>query len=417
MKQVLSLVLRTAGVAPVAGDLLTYQGSNQIEWLSPTVLGGSIDHGTLAGRADDDHPGHPWLLGRAGGQVLIGGTASGDDLELQATSHATKGIIDIQADLKTDRWLDSSTNLFIGEGVVGAGTLAHAAGLEGWYNVAIGGKAAYSITDAEGVVAIGFDAAYNGTTAGINVAIGYKALQHNVTGENNICIGANAGSGVTGNSHSWNLFIGGSCGFVVTTGTYNAGLGYLAMFDLSSGDFNLAVGAYTGVYNQTGDYNTMVGYGAGLGVSGNSHTGNTFVGCLTGYSVTTGGSNTAVGYIAGYSLTTGVSNVFIGANAGSLVTTASNKLYIDNTNTATPLVYGEFDNDFVNINNQLGVGLGATAPATSAIVELSSTTGALLLTRMTTTQRNALTAVNGMVIYNTTTGVVEAYEGGAWVNL
>ena len=57
------------------------------------------------------------------------------------------------------------------------------------------------------------------------------------------------------------------------------------------------------------------------------------------------------------------------------------------------------------------------APATSALLELRSTTGALLLPRMTTTQRNALTAVNGMIIYNTTTNVVEAYENGAWVNV
>ena len=56
-------------------------------------------------------------------------------------------------------------------------------------------------------------------------------------------------------------------------------------------------------------------------------------------------------------------------------------------------------------------------PATSAILELQSTVGALLLPRMTTTQRDALTAVDGMLIYNTTTGVTESYESGAWVNI
>ena len=62
--------------------------------------------------------------------------------------------------------------------------------------------------------------------------------------------------------------------------------------------------------------------------------------------------------------------------------------------------------------------IGANAaPATSAILELQSTVGALLLPRMTTAQRDALTAVNGMLIYNSTTGVTEAYEGGAWVNV
>ena len=62
------------------------------------------------------------------------------------------------------------------------------------------------------------------------------------------------------------------------------------------------------------------------------------------------------------------------------------------------------------------VGIGTTTPATSAKLELSSTTGALLLTRMTTTQRNALTAVNGMVIYNSTTNAFNFYENGAWVS-
>jgi len=36
---------------------------------------------------------------------------------------------------------------------------------------------------------------------------------------------------------------------------------------------------------------------------------------------------------------------------------------------------------------------------------------------LTTTQRNALTAANGMVIYNTTDNKFQGYENGAWVNL
>lgn len=61
------------------------------------------------------------------------------------------------------------------------------------------------------------------------------------------------------------------------------------------------------------------------------------------------------------------------------------------------------------------VSMGTASPATSAKLELSSTTGALLLTRMTTAQRDALTAVNGMVIYNSTTTAFNFYENGAWV--
>lgn len=52
-------------------------------------------------------------------------------------------------------------------------------------------------------------------------------------------------------------------------------------------------------------------------------------------------------------------------------------------------------------------------PVTAAL-EIKSTTGALLLPRMTTTQRNALNAVPGMTIYNLTTAQFENYNAGAW---
>lgn len=50
-------------------------------------------------------------------------------------------------------------------------------------------------------------------------------------------------------------------------------------------------------------------------------------------------------------------------------------------------------------------------------VEINTTTGALLLPRLTSTQRDNLTAVNGMLIYNTTTNKFQGYENGAWANL
>lgn len=60
------------------------------------------------------------------------------------------------------------------------------------------------------------------------------------------------------------------------------------------------------------------------------------------------------------------------------------------------------------------VGIGTNAPATSAKLEIASTTGALLLPRMTTNQRDALTAANGMILYNTTDEQVQVYEDGIW---
>ena len=48
-------------------------------------------------------------------------------------------------------------------------------------------------------------------------------------------------------------------------------------------------------------------------------------------------------------------------------------------------------------------------------VDINTTTGALIVPRMTTTQRNALSAVNGMIIYNTTTNQFNFFENSAWV--
>ena len=49
------------------------------------------DHGSLTGLTDDDHTQYGLLAGRSGGQTLIGGTGSGDDLTLNTTSNVTKG--------------------------------------------------------------------------------------------------------------------------------------------------------------------------------------------------------------------------------------------------------------------------------------------------------------------------------------
>ena len=74
----------------------TDSGDNYVDWRSSNLKasGGSIaDHGSLAGLTDDDHEQYALLLGRSGGQTLIGGIDAGDDLTLQSTSNATKGSI------------------------------------------------------------------------------------------------------------------------------------------------------------------------------------------------------------------------------------------------------------------------------------------------------------------------------------
>lgn len=77
-----------------AGDALFFDAINGV-WLasSPDT---EIDHGTLTGLTDDDHSQYLLLIGRTGGQAIIGGTDAGNDLSLESTSHATKGSIRIK---------------------------------------------------------------------------------------------------------------------------------------------------------------------------------------------------------------------------------------------------------------------------------------------------------------------------------
>ena len=64
--------------------------------------GAQIDHGGLAGLTDDDHAQYPLIAGRSGGQIIYGGTISGEDLRLSSTSNATKGRIIIDENSRTD---------------------------------------------------------------------------------------------------------------------------------------------------------------------------------------------------------------------------------------------------------------------------------------------------------------------------
>lgn len=73
----------------------------QVTW-SDDDDSGVTDHGALTGLTDDDHTQYALLAGRASGQILEGGTASGETLTLKSTDHATKGGVIIG----DDDWLE-----------------------------------------------------------------------------------------------------------------------------------------------------------------------------------------------------------------------------------------------------------------------------------------------------------------------
>ena len=67
------------------------------------------------------------------------------------------------------------------------------------------------------------------------------------------------------------------------------------------------------------------------------------------------------------------------------------------------------------MNGQVGIGANTFTPDNSALLELQSTNSGLLLPRMTTAQRNAISnPAQSLIIYNLTTKCVEIYESNQW---
>ena len=165
-----------------------------------------------------------------------------------------------------------------------------------------------------------------------------------------------------------NTFLGKDAG----ANTYlanNTFLGYHSGKNTTNGSFNTFVGAQSGLANSSGTFNVFIG--AETGFSNTSGTGNLFLGNTTGYDNTTGGNNLFIGNSAGRFNSTGQNNVYLGTLSGLMNIsgsnnvflghtagqdeTGSNKLYIENTNSSTPLIYGDFANDTVKVYGTLGI--------------------------------------------------------------
>lgn len=182
--------------------------------------------------------------------------------------------------------------------------------------------------------------------------------------DSNLTIG---NSVVSGSSAQYNTIIGEAAGSSGLIGSQNTFLGHRAGQSSVAANHNVFIGAKAGNSNTTGSFNTYIGLNSGTSNStGNS---NTLIGSSTGKNMT-GSWNVALGTSAGYYNTTGFGNVFIGTNSGlsnngfknvfigmdaGANETSSHLLYVDNTNTSTPLIYGEFLNDLVRINGNLDV--------------------------------------------------------------
>jgi hypothetical protein len=183
-------------------------------------------------------------------------------------------------------------------------------------------------------------------------------------------VAANGGGGSVDNIDisGTNTFVGIDAG-ESATGDLNTFYGYESGRDNTTGYRNNFIGSQAGQRNTSGYRNNFIGYGAGLYTttgSGNNFVGSTaggvnttgysnnFSGDGSGGSNTTGYNNVFVGAFSGYTNTTGSGNVYIGHSAG-YTGTRSNTLYIENSNSSSPLIYGDFSADSVKINGDLNV--------------------------------------------------------------
>lgn len=226
-------------------------------------------------------------------------------------------------------------------------------------NLAIGADAMRYTTTGGGNIAIGAYAMQNGTVGLVNVAIGYAALQTNGGASGCVAIGYNSmnanttGAGGVGIGYNtlalnttgaYNVAIAESALSKNVDGGYNVGIGFQSLLQNVSGDGNIGIG-HTSLTNTTGDSNIAIGTQA-MAVNG-AGSSNVAIGTQALF-LSNHYNNVAVGYGAG--LVAGAHGcVYLGYFAG-YPNTRDNTLFIENTTAATPLIYGEFDNDQVGIN-------------------------------------------------------------------
>ena len=488
----LTLFPRSVAYVYKHGDT-AFEASTSDRWIDvrPVVTGsvaaGPItDHGNLVGLADNDHAGYLWLLGRAGGQVAIGGTGAGEDLTLQSTSHATKGSI-ILGIAGTSAYDEVNDRLGLGQAapastlhIEEAGTAkantdfmqlvnnANAADMDGTRTSILWRQARVTDTLLD-AGRVGFEAADDWTaTAGTQDAdfvvecleqgsmveklritpdangglldIFGRIVSRRGDGVSNPCIilsyadtaglsptvscrrargtfalptavqidtvvGGFECRGHDGTSHQNRASVVGVCDGTPNDGTnsvptalhFRTGLTTSTLVRLridSSGDVRVSTAAAHLEFVRANEYITgstgLLKYETGTGVGHRFSVNETVVAEIDGSEMRLMSGITERGSL-GWT-----------ATAVSLYNGISERLQIL---AATQSFLGGL----------LVSASAHAAPATSAILELASTTGALLVSRMTTAQRNALTAVDGMILYNSSDGEFNFREGGAWV--
>jgi len=303
---------------------------------------------------------------------------------------------------------------------IGHGALSNASLGANTRNVMIGHNAGATITTGTENVIITTDGTEDITTGARNTFVN-SGGQSITTGSDNVVIGytprnfPNTGS---------STMIGASNETAFNVGTFTVSIGGFA--NRSLGDFNTAIG-YQALQTNGGssvpndeDSSTAIGYQAGAFV-GSSAAVNRGAGIYIGFqaganqtpTVATGNELIAIGVRAAGTQTAGNYNTAIG-RVNLANTTGSNQLAIGGNGIGwiRQDVDGSLRRTLLNATTS-----NVTTFTPSTALEINGTNGAVLLPRLTTAQRDALTATDGMQIYNTTTNKFQGRAGGAWVDL
>ena len=169
-------------------------------------------------------------------------------------------------------------------------------------------------------------------TGADNIALGYVSGRNLTSGQKNVLLGSNTGNSLT--TGSYNILMGDRAGGYAISSSHAIAMGFQAGMRIVSGTRNIALGYQAhGNRSSTGNDCISLGYRAG-------------------WKQTAANFNINLGFESGSNNLTGGKNVNIGYRAGKNET-GSNRLYISNSATTTPLIYGEFDTGLLKVNGNL----------------------------------------------------------------